>query len=393
MSAEKRRHIYQFDAIRGIAALAVMLSHYVLIFTNSSLPYYKNTSSIIDNLSYSPLGIFWAGRSAVLLFFVLSGYVLFVMINSASVNYIQFLLKRGLRLYIPYLFAVFLGIVGECLLYHGKLSGLNPWVNQFWSDSITTKSIFALLLFIDAFDTNRYDFTIWTLVQEMRISILFPVILLFVRGKEWWISIIIFFTVSVLSMVIRIFALSGWPLLSWLTLSGSFTAYIFTPYYMFAFVLGATLASQRKPLQKWYGRLSTQGRIAVFIIGFSLYYYGPHFVGTIGIHHLVVRDWPAVMGAAILLVVSAYDIVAIKILTRPVFLYFGKISYSLYLLHAVVLLAMLHAFYGVIILPVLLPLSIGVTFLVSDLTYRFVEKPAINISRTLPRDGFITKRL
>ena len=385
MSVEKRRHIHQFDAIRGIAALAVMLSHYVLIFDNSSSSCYKNLSSLIDNLSYSPLGVFWAGRSAVLLFFVLSGYVLFVMINSASVNYIPFLLKRGLRLYIPYLFAVFLGIVGEYLLYHGKLSGLNPWVNQFWSGSITTNSIFDLILFIDAFNTNRYDFTIWTLVQEMRISILFPAILLFMRGKKWWISIVIFFTVSILSMACRILALSGWQLLPWLTLSGSFTAYIFTPYYIFAFVLGATLASQRKPLQKWYSRLSTQGRITVFIIGFSLYYYGPHFVSTIGIHHLVVRDWPAIVGAAILLVVSAYDMVAIKTLTRPVFLYFGKISYSLYLLHAVVLLAMLHAFYGVITLPVLLPLSIGVTFLISDLAYRFVESPAINISRAVPR--------
>ena len=105
----------------------------------------------------------------------------------------------------------------------------------------------------------------------------------------------------------------------------------------------------------------------------------------------MVRDWPAIIGAAILILVSAYDLVAIQVLTTPIFIYLGKISYSLYLLHAVILLAMLHAFYGVIRLPVLLLLSIGVTFIVSDLAYRFVEKPAINISRRSPQWSIVKR--
>lgn len=391
MSAENVRHIHQFDAIRGIAALSVMLSHYVLIFMNSPLSNYHNISSIIGDLSYTPLGIFWAGRSAVLLFFVLSGYVLFFMINSASMNYVSFLMRRSLRLYIPYLLAVFLGVAGEYLFYHGGLPGLNPWLNQFWSAPITIRSILYHLLFVDEFNANHYDFTVWTLVQEMRISILFPAILWFMRDKKWWVPVVIFFMLSVLAMAIRMFALSGGHILSWLTLSGSLTAYIFTPYYIFAFVLGATLATQRTSLQKWYNRLGIQGRIAVFSIGFFLYYYGPHFISAVGIHHLMVRDWPAIMGAAILVLVSAYDLVAIQVLTTPILIYLGKISYSLYLLHAVILLAMLHAFYGVIRLPVLLLLSIGVTFIVSDLAYRFVEKPAINISRRSPQWSIVKR--
>ncbi|WP_370445956.1 acyltransferase family protein [Acidiferrobacter sp. SPIII_3] len=60
-------------------------------------------------LSYTPLGLAWAGRAAVVFFFVLSGYVLYVMWERGGLSYGAYLKKRVVRLYLPYAGAVILG--------------------------------------------------------------------------------------------------------------------------------------------------------------------------------------------------------------------------------------------------------------------------------------------
>lgn len=65
----------------------------------------------------------------------------------------------------------------------------------------------------------------------------------------------------------------------------------------------------------------------------------------------------------------------------PALTYLGRISYSLYLFHPIVLLAMLHGFAGRMPLGWLLLSVFGLTFVVSDLAYRVIERPAVNLSR------------
>src|ERR1035438_6360232 len=85
------------DALRGLAALVVVFHHLML-----SLP-----DALRDDLRYIDLPLLMGGRFAVMLFFVLSGFVLalpyFAGTNSA---YSPYLVRRFCRLYPPFAFAV-----------------------------------------------------------------------------------------------------------------------------------------------------------------------------------------------------------------------------------------------------------------------------------------------
>lgn len=60
------RRIHELDSLRGIAAVTVMFSHYLLIFP----AFFSNESNDIgvNVMKYTPLHIFWAGHEAVILF-------------------------------------------------------------------------------------------------------------------------------------------------------------------------------------------------------------------------------------------------------------------------------------------------------------------------------------
>lgn len=95
----------QLDALRGLAALAVVFHHCLLI--PSSFDY----SMLAHILMSSPLGIVRAGSEAVNLFFVLSGFVLALQLNDSDMNYSQYLTRRVCRIWIPYICAITFAII------------------------------------------------------------------------------------------------------------------------------------------------------------------------------------------------------------------------------------------------------------------------------------------
>lgn len=68
--------IYQLDALRGLAAFSVVIGHCLGVFPFIAADgYEKDIIPIISILTYSPLHLFWAAHEAVVLFFVLSGFI------------------------------------------------------------------------------------------------------------------------------------------------------------------------------------------------------------------------------------------------------------------------------------------------------------------------------
>ena len=61
----------------------------------------------------------------------------------------------------------------------------------------------------------------------------------------------------------------------------------------------------------------------------------------------------------------------------------GEISYSLYLIHPVVLISMVHIFYGEILIPYILLISFLLTLFFSWLCYKCIEKPSINFGKKI----------
>lgn len=93
MKTNKR--ILEMDALRGIASLAVVFFHYTTryeeLFNHVKQPY--------PSFSYGSLG--------VKIFFIMSGFVIFISLNNAQ-NIKEFFIKRFIRLYPAYIFAVIL---------------------------------------------------------------------------------------------------------------------------------------------------------------------------------------------------------------------------------------------------------------------------------------------
>lgn len=98
---------------------------------------------------------------------------------------------------------------------------------------------------------------------------------------------------------------------------------------------------------------------------------------------MLIHDWPTMLGAVAGLVVIAYEPPVRAILDHRLFQYLGRISYSLYLFHPLVLLAALHLFYGQIGLGPLLGLTFVATVLTADIAYRCLERPAMRMARAL----------
>jgi peptidoglycan/LPS O-acetylase OafA/YrhL len=73
------------------------------------------------------------------------------------------------------------------------------------------------------------------------------------------------------------------------------------------------------------------------------------------------------------------------VLTHRVPMWLGRISYSLYLVHAAVLLSFVHLFYGTVPIAGIWAMTIVTSLALATLSYRYVELPAIALGKRLTR--------
>lgn len=165
------RRYKELDSLRGIAAIIVLLGHFLALFP-----------ILGKKVMYSTFGacfsILWQGHSAVIIFFVLSGFVLSLpFYKGTKFNYLKYLIKRVCRIYIPYIVILFIAI-GIKLGIHSKIGtipGLVQWGS--WNIEISFNRVMDHILFLREFNSDAFIMVIWSLVHEMRISIVFPLII------------------------------------------------------------------------------------------------------------------------------------------------------------------------------------------------------------------------
>ncbi|WP_250479438.1 MULTISPECIES: acyltransferase [unclassified Caballeronia] len=360
---------HQLDSLRGIAALTVVFSHYSQI-------------TLTHWLQHVPWRAIAEGHSAVILFFALSGFALAMQITGDSrPGFAEFIVKRVCRIYIPYLIAVLAAYTAYCLLYRSNLSWTGEWVNQAWHAGIDRHDLLDHLYFVIPFSNSTLDPVLWSLVYEMRISLIFPLLVVVVFATPVWFSV-------ALSMCFSLAAFGYYHHLQRTLLDASIQGeWMPTIHYMSMFFLGALIARYREAISSKLGAYSARTLFGALLICLALYV----LVGSITRHSIsndVLRsfadDWiilPAVTG--ILVLAIALRPFAAFLTVRPL-IFLGEISFSLYLLHCIVLLGVLHYFgetyqgMSLIIAAVLiLPVSIA--------GYYAVEKPSIRLGRYLTR--------
>lgn len=146
-------------------------------------------------------------------------------------------------------------------------------------------------------------------------------------------------------------------------------------------MLGIILAKYKQPINFFYCRLSNWWKFGLLFLGVLAYTYS--FNKVLNIHHFVIDDWVIAIGASIFIVFSINSKTVRKILLFKSINFIGKISYSLYLFHMIVIFTMVNVFYDRLPISIILVGSFIISFGVASLAYFVIEKPSIKLGKFL----------
>ena len=359
------------DSLRGLAALAVVFHHCLLTLPATAY----GRGEIAWWFAVTPLRLLVDGPGAVLLFFVLSGFVLAASIDAgqrhdgARFDYGRFAAKRFLRIYPPFA-AIILASAGLYLLVQPTpVEGLSGWFNhQSWAYPVTPQLIAGHLLMTDQHRDMSLMNVMWSLVHELRISMIFPLVFFSLRARP-----ITTLVVTALMSAGANYGLGHYdldPVTQ--TLCGS-------TQYVLMFAVGTVLFLHNTTLSAWVQKSRGIGSIALVLAGAWLFYQ-PRSMPVFGL-------WGTGLAATCYVVATFASPTLVRILSGKAATWLGKVSYSLYLVHLPILLTLVHLLSGQVPLPVLLAATVVLSLTAAGLSYRWVESPAIAFGRkvTQPR--------
>jgi peptidoglycan/LPS O-acetylase OafA/YrhL len=197
MNREQIRHRLAFlDGLRGLAALYVLIFHARWLmwegFAEGFVKHPEQYSIFGKLLAYASLA-FYYGHQAVILFFILSGFVIHLRYadrlkregQSARFDWRQYVYRRVKRIYPPLLFAMILTVVADAIgmaqnysIYRHQtpyyLINLNVTPNYGWQNGIGN---LLAILGIPDWGTN---IPLWSLKFEWWFYMLYPLF--------WWLT-------------------------------------------------------------------------------------------------------------------------------------------------------------------------------------------------------------
>jgi len=313
--------IKSLDGLRGLAAYTVVLSHF------------SNQSGILGGI----LG-HGAGQVGVMLFFAMSGYLmarLYIRQPFSQARIAGFFQRRVARVLPLYLLVVLTSY------FWTRSTGFH-W--PFYS--VTGENLFAHLAMV------RGDSVLWTIPVEVQFYLCVPLL--------WWAAERLGSSfVFLVLLLIGITSLAGMPQEPVMLSRVSF------------FLIGVLIAMlPDRAGGKWAN--------AAFVIAFFAYVISfPQILGALGIE--VTRPvwnfplYPLIIGS--LLTASVYSPLASTLFGTRLARFAGEISYSVYLLHMVILQLIWNTPLREHLLSAMIAFF-GLTTLAAFLSWRFFEYPA-----------------
>jgi peptidoglycan/LPS O-acetylase OafA/YrhL len=363
MELQNHRYI-ELDSLRGIAAVTVVFGHFLSIY---QLAHWQAV------FNASPLRVLTAAHEAVIIFFLLSGFVLAIPFSKKQkISYFEYLVKRICRIWIPYVAAVALAGAGSHLLFSPVPTG-NPWIDQTWNQRPSLHLILQHLVMIGHYDSVQLNTAFWSLIYEMRISLAYPVMYWVSRRyrARWVLPIAFCFT-----LIAAIFA----------DRRGS-EGLCYNVLYAAFFLMGTYLQRNLPLLSVWF-RAQTSAIKILCVVVCLISFDGPGAFPAIVVRGsrfipIFMRDWVTMLGAVGILF-FAIELGRFRhFLHHPVILRLGTISYSIYLVHATVLFAFIRLFYPKPYFPLLFPLYVLITYVMAEGLHYACERPAMLLGRRL----------
>ncbi len=374
------------DGLRGLAALSVVIHHAVLALPWSGAAIYDPAGRWSSIPGIGPLNVVWAGHEAVLLFFVLSAFVLVVRYGVARRReYWAYVAQRVPRLYVPYAVAVGLSCALLTLWHPPRAAGVSAWFGAMWSDPVTPSMLFDLAV-MQAGAAHNVDTSTWSLGVEMRFSLLLPLFAAAAVRLPLWRGIA---GAVVLAGAVH-FATARW---AW-TSSGL--------YYAPVFLAGAILATHRDRVTADAARLSRAAAAALLVVALVCYTWRweitawwPYVARAVagGAHRgspprllvATLADVVPVIGSMGLIVLAIGNGLVRHTLERPWAEWLGRISFSLYLVHPLVLLTVVHGLNGLVSPTAAVVLAVLASFPAAVVAYHAIELPSHRLARAAGR--------
>ncbi|QEK93991.1 acyltransferase [Achromobacter insolitus] len=366
-STKQHPKILSLEGLRGVAALAVVFSHLALqFFPHAAVGGNHAVHSSIDPWLYnSPFRVLYAGFFAVCIFFVMSGYVLsrkFLRTHDNNIL-IDATAKRYFRLAIPVLVSCILMVVTASLVQ--SMDGLG---SRLWGAS--GEALYGAFIY----GSNSYNKVIWTMqVEFLGSMILFA--FLFVFGRFGFAPLA---AIALCAVMMYLNQLTG--------------------YFFAMFIIGIYIDKLTFLFRHWV--------VSVPMFLFGLYlgaYDGPAsayrqvavFANVLQFDYGIRLNWPVLFPG-----LGAILVVATTLALGPVNSFFssripvwlGKVSFSLYLTHMIVLLVVAapvaNMFASMGSVPAALiacVASVIASLAVSVVFYRLVDKPSVTFANWFGR--------
>lgn len=360
-----QNRILSLDGLRGVAAAAVVLFH--LLLMSPELSAIRELRSMPQEFTLTwwftmtPLRVFWAGSEFVYVFFILSGFVLARSAMRLNFNWMSFFIQRFVRLYVPVWASIFLAWLSITLVAR-RPDGLgSSWLSR-RSDHYDWERLRtdATLVF------GAYDFTLsplWSLRWEILFSALLPIYLwVFSRLRRKFLL-----NLLLVSLAISVGSTRDWPeflflpmfgigclfALNWSELESAVNVY--SQNHVLALLLLSTCVTLLT--STWWllqiGFLSEYSRWLVF----------PSLIGAVGL----------------VLVIPNFRLTEIFFSWRPLTL-LGKVSFSLYLTHESVIIAVRYMFVDASLMSIA-PIAGISSLIVCTIFYIAIEKPSQALGR------------
>ena len=363
------------DSLRGIAALSVVIHHCLVVFPAFWMVYQSSVaveSPAIWWAAYTPIHLLWGGLEAVIVFYVLSGFVLALpLLSSNAPSYGAFTVKRLCRIYIPYAVSVLTAAILLNTTSTFGIPDLSAWFNGAWSAPAEWSTITDHLLMLGTPRWNYVNPVVWSLVHEMRISLIFPAVIWIANRVRWQILIPLTFLASASAKLIYHSMGSSAPGAS----------FVETASYLFLFVAGAELAIHRVSVQRRVEHLGVRTQWTLLVISLVLLNSRWNFFGRWA-QLPIVLVW---IGAIAIVALISNQGPWMPILQHSGPRWLGKISYSLYLVHFVVLFGMLYTLQKRVPNTAIVVMSVPMSLLFATLFHRLVETPSLDLGRKLER--------
>ena len=353
----KYLHFPNLNALRAIAALLVLIHH---------IEQFKNVFNL-DNYWNIPF-IQVIGKLGVVLFFVLSGFLITYLLmneekNTNKINVKGFYIRRIIRIWPLYYFIIFLAYF------------IFPYLEVFSIENISTEiiSIKTFLLYIfmlpnmvlSNFGVVPYASQAWSIGTEEQFYLIWPLLFILFRKNKM---------LLMLSVIIGYIGVKYYLTINPKNPFGINLLAFWNTFNIDCMAIGgltAILSFRNSKILKYVNNNYVFYLIALIVI--LLMIFGVNF----GFFHYEIY---AILFAIIILNLATNKALA-TILENKMFNYLGGVSYGIYMYHSIAIVIAIKLSMYFKIDFIIYPIAILLTILFSHISYKHLEKPFLKLKK------------